>query len=469
MNPLQRLGLPAGADVRAVKREYATRLKGMRPDVDPDGFQQLHAWYQDAMQFVQWRDAQAVAGVDADEADTEAEAEFESAGDDDAAPVTIARIRMTQPAWQPSTRVPAVVDAPVEAPFDAQAFYEDFIARATLDDERRLRDWLEAHPALWSLDGKQSAGRLLVQRLFDDAPALRNALFDDTLQFFGLAQVQRNVDAAALLRLRRRMHVRYLLANKRQLFRIVRGPDGRPGEKEAEAILRQVTRPLKFAQAWWFGVRNGPRRVCDFLLRVDGGRLDLPPPVEPAQVKFFMEACTTSALRLPRLAIGGTWALAFAWFVTLVTSIRYDTHWLRETLIDFAWSPLWAAAMYLPWLCFTVPLRWLFNWQAAPDQAPTRWPWLRTLAVPLLVVSMFVAWAATDNLAWMFALAPAISALAFYRFMRRGGHRIPTLNIAYALLYVFLAALWPVTLTAALVLWMVDTFRHRSLPRYRNA
>ena len=43
------LDLPADADARAIKRAYAQRLKAMRPDEDPAGFQRLHEAYREAL------------------------------------------------------------------------------------------------------------------------------------------------------------------------------------------------------------------------------------------------------------------------------------------------------------------------------------------------------------------------------------------------------------------------------------
>jgi hypothetical protein len=84
-------------------------------------------------------------------------------------------------------------------------------------------------------------------------------------------------------------------------------------------------------------------------------------------------------------------------------------------------------------------------------------------------VVMGLAWAITDNLTWMFVLSPFIAALAIYRFAKRGGHTLPALNIIYAVLGVVVCGLPPITLTLALVLWLVDAFKNRSVLRFRNA
>lgn len=48
-SPLEWFGLPSDADEREIKRAYAKRLKTVRPDTDPAGFQQLHDMYQHAL------------------------------------------------------------------------------------------------------------------------------------------------------------------------------------------------------------------------------------------------------------------------------------------------------------------------------------------------------------------------------------------------------------------------------------
>ncbi len=45
MNCWSIMGLPAGADKRSIKRQYAILLKRHRPDEDPEGFERLREAY----------------------------------------------------------------------------------------------------------------------------------------------------------------------------------------------------------------------------------------------------------------------------------------------------------------------------------------------------------------------------------------------------------------------------------------
>lgn len=49
------LGLPADADKRSVKRQYASLLKRHRPDEDPEGFQRLREAYEQALEWSEWQ------------------------------------------------------------------------------------------------------------------------------------------------------------------------------------------------------------------------------------------------------------------------------------------------------------------------------------------------------------------------------------------------------------------------------
>ena len=62
-SPLTVLGLGADADERAIKRAYAAKLKTVRPDEDPEGFQRLNEAYRAALQWAMRRPARPAPPV----------------------------------------------------------------------------------------------------------------------------------------------------------------------------------------------------------------------------------------------------------------------------------------------------------------------------------------------------------------------------------------------------------------------
>ena len=61
--PLTLLGLDADADERAIKRAYAAKLKTVRPDEDPEGFQRLNEAYRAALEWAMRRPARPAPPV----------------------------------------------------------------------------------------------------------------------------------------------------------------------------------------------------------------------------------------------------------------------------------------------------------------------------------------------------------------------------------------------------------------------
>ncbi|MGN6151067.1 MAG: J domain-containing protein, partial [Lysobacteraceae bacterium] len=105
------LGLAPDADERAIKRAYAARLKTVRPDEDPEGFQRLNEAYQAALAWRQRHPPGDDDGAAAAIADRMEAAEERLTGplplvpvDDDASTGAAAD---APPAWPPPVRTPA--------------------------------------------------------------------------------------------------------------------------------------------------------------------------------------------------------------------------------------------------------------------------------------------------------------------------------------------------------------------------
>ncbi|MGO4701341.1 J domain-containing protein [Dyella sp. 2RAB6] len=226
-SPLDEFGLPPEADEREIKRAYAKRLRTVRPDEDPAGFQQLHEMYQRALAW-RVRTASMAMVPCADEEEDAEEAEY---ADEAATPVDAPQLPHvpsaapaphmppvpdTHGAWRPVpfAQAPAAAAPAPPQPFDLPAFIESYMKVAPLGQPRQLKSWLHEQPALWSLQVKQHVGRALIQRLLGEVPPIDAASMDATLDFFDLEHTQSGVDALHLHQLRGLAQERYELVKR---------------------------------------------------------------------------------------------------------------------------------------------------------------------------------------------------------------------------------------------------------------
>lgn len=216
-SPLDWFGLPPDADEREIKRAYAKRLKTVRPELDPAGFQQLHEMYRNALA---WRaHAASVALADSVEVEDEEATDPAPAAEPVVEAVTATPAAMPPPpappvahgAWHPVQFAPP--PAPPAAPprFDLPAFVDAYLKIATQGRSGKLKSWLHEQPALWSLLTKQETGRALMQRLLGEVPPIDTASMDATLEFFDLEHTQSGVDPLHLQQLRTLAQERYEL------------------------------------------------------------------------------------------------------------------------------------------------------------------------------------------------------------------------------------------------------------------
>jgi len=461
MNPLQAFGLAADADERALKREYAKRLKQTRPEEDPQGFQRLHAKYEAALAWLAAtpRPQASAAGQLA----PDPVSETTDLRDHDCTPLMSIKVQL--PEWAANVRVPTAAAPPARAEFDADAFFDGFLAKCNSDDENAMRAWLNAEPALWQLDRKAAIGRWLVNRLIDVQPGVHLDVFDEMLRFFGYDHITNVSDAAVLMRLRARLHLRWRLLDSRAF---AKGARATFGERDSYVLRqrRQILKPFRPVQAVLSAIfLLRPSKMRNFLLRIDGGRLDLPPPVIPEQVRFWMDASDSTRARWPRLAIGYAWSLMFVWFITLfVSMILHEDDWTRGTLQDLAWSPLWAGAMFGTWVFLTVPVRWYLEWHGAPGHVDVPHRGLRTACVPILLLVASVT-AYSFGYPWLLLFAPLALSTAWVGM--RAGKSTTQIRFdpgpVHLLGAFFMAALAPASLTVAGLCWLADVVNRQSL------
>jgi len=215
-SPLDWFGLPPQADEREIKRAYAKRLKAVRPDVDPAGFQELHEMYRRALAWRAHAATVVMATADEDEDTGQPEDAEETAA---RAPVAETPAPAPAPdphgAWHPPRfEQPPAGPAPAPPRFDLQAFIEAYMKVAPLGQSGQLKSWLHEQPALWSLQTKQNAGRALIQRLLGEVPPIDAASMDATLDFFDLDHTQSGIDALHLHQLRGMANERYELVQR---------------------------------------------------------------------------------------------------------------------------------------------------------------------------------------------------------------------------------------------------------------
>lgn len=163
MNPFEHLGIEAGADEREIKRAYARRLRQVRPDDDPAGFQALHEAYQACLGYAQHLRWQAMQDAEAgsDEPAPVSHAHEHIASDE--APASQAqdqpdRARETrtndEPGQTPEHEHEPDELAPSPNEFDFNAFMHELLQRAACQPSAGLARWLRESEPLYSLDLK---------------------------------------------------------------------------------------------------------------------------------------------------------------------------------------------------------------------------------------------------------------------------------------------------------------------------
>ena len=416
MSPFARLGLPANADERAIKRAYAQQLRQTRPEDDPAGFQQLHAAYQAALDWCRQRTLLQAVPVDhATTSTASAAAPVESA----VVPVSHATAADTSKA-RVSTN-----PSPPAATFSMDAFCDEAIALATKGDADRLQQWLGRHPALWSLQLKAQAGRLLVQRIYRQEPPMPAACLTAVLRFFDLDHALAGHDPLALQLLQRRTELAWELQpeHRGELAARLRMQDA-PARKKLERTLRQLTRPFHWPQVLLSGLDiTKPRRIADSVGRLSGSRPDaMPSSIRRDQLAFWLAAADRTKVGKPRLLLGVARIVVGMLAMLLVGllcgrafSVYPDTFSTGPVLflVGCAAAAGLAWALLMAWL----PLD---NWHSRREELPGRWPWLCLLLVPLLCAAGLLLTASPFPSTSLLLILPA-TLLAFRRYGRRQG------------------------------------------------
>ena len=483
MSPFVRLGLPADADERAIKRAYAQQLRQTRPEDDPASFQQLHAAYQAALDWCRQRALLQVVPVD--HATT-------STGSDDT-PVESAAVTV------PRSTAPDTSDARVNsspspplATFSMDAFCDEAIALATKGDVDILQQWLARHPALWSLQLKAQAGRLLVQRIYRQEPPMPAACLTAVLRFFDLDHALAGHDPLALQLLQRRTQLAWELQPEHggELAARLRMQDA-PARKKLERTLRQLARPFHWPQVLLSGLDiTKPRRIADTVGRLSGGMPDaMPSSIRRDQLAFWLATADRTKASKPRLLLGvarivvGMLAMLL---IGLLCGLAFSVYPDIFTAAPAFFLVGCAAAAGLAWALLMAWLP-LDNWHSRREELPARWPWLCLLLVPLLCAAGLLLTTSPFPSTSLLLILPA-TLLAFRRYGRRqGGGKIFAVGrrfiwfIAVVLSQVVhalkdsdvaaddVAFLPGVLAGVAVLVWAIDLWKSRRLLRVRAA
>lgn len=442
------LGIPGDADARAVKRAYATKLKTTRPEDDPEGFQRLHEAYQAALDWLRSRetctDIDADLNAFAEDAPSGAvtltlsqETLFEHLGAQSEAPFDM-------PAFAAEEALDAAADrygdrsaiassdampSETSTQFDPDALIDDCIASAMRSHEGDLLDWLNAQPALWSLAHKTQIAPWLLQRLHERRPPIEARRFDTLAEFFGLLDLHSGYDAYTIQRLRHRLQLTWEIQTWQ--IRALAERTGLDGGSMAAnmrltgRVLRQLSRPLQWQQALWAGLMPGyPSAVRSVLRRLDFGNLDdLPGPIREDQIAFWDAAGDRSRFSTPRWAVSVARLVAYALTLVLgfklffaITSPRntFDPASVMEDIGNIF------IVMLIGWLGYLI-YEVFMRWQALPESAPARIPWLRPAMIPVLCVVVFTInhWLGVEHFGA--ALAFIVFLLALQRYRLRSG------------------------------------------------
>lgn len=435
---MQRLGLDADADERAIKRAYAKQLRLTRPEDDPVAFQQLHAAYQAAL---------AQLGGDAA---PPAEGVAPQASTDDV---------------------------------DHDAVAAQLLAVAGHGDAALLQQALQQQPELWSLRGKHHIGHALLQRLVTHEPALPRTTFNALAECFGWDDPVQGVDLHWLDAVARRCEQHWLLspAGAPALARrysdisetlLVPGSDVLPSLREPRPAWRNLLSTLQPSRA---------QQAISLLAALGYWHdLRLPPGLDAGQVAFWSrfgregDAIHWQAGGLRALVISVvlgllcTWGVVASWPLPASADGALDGG--QRAALIIATAVLLAPGLWLT----TRSIRALIRWQSLPEHAPAFLPGLRILTVPLAVAAVMGAFHLTllntteDPFTALLVLPMAsagVLSMAGQRFVQRcapAGQKVWGARMMIAIVLIVPA------LVVALVYWAKDLHAHRGQLRWFN-
>jgi hypothetical protein len=259
-----------------------------------------------------------------------------------------------------------------------------------------LLRWLQDRAEFWSIQVKSQAAQVVLQRLFQQPQAISAECMDTLLQFFDLNHVLSGVNPVALqsLRMRQRTLWELLPQNHHELARragLMR--NGRPDVLLLRKNLALLERPLHWIRATRAAMQSDRARSLANLVRVlsNNGRMDeLPPTIDRPHATFWLRAAIPGTqLTRERFILNSLRASVFTLItVFVVVSVGVlsagsdGVNWREIARV----SGILGGSVLELWLLLA-GCWWFDQWQGMPESAPTRWPWLRRLAIPVVCAS----------------------------------------------------------------------------------
>lgn len=244
--------------------------------------------------------------------------------------------------------------------FHPAEFFAEFEARLAGDSAIALAAWLDAHPALWSVDRKRALRHGIAQALGEAHEIHDPRAIDATLAFFGMDSVSR--DDAWLLEhvesARRRHEDGDRFARR---IEAMRAPGGRRTDR---LLFDELSRPF----AWWRrllvmawpGLPTGAAALAGDLRSLDPGSAAA--TLRAPAVAFWQRAANRAALYPPRLAVA---ALRLLLFTGIAGANAIATS--PETMAPWAWLLTMAGVGAGAWAVWVLPstgYQWLRAWNA---------------------------------------------------------------------------------------------------------
>lgn len=444
---LRELGLGPDADERAVKRAYAARLKTVRPDADPEGFQRLHAAYQQALEWVRERseetaDAASVQTLpmesppdrtdaiepqshDVYTATLSAEALFERLNADDE-PLATDR---NSDGINAGVGTQAQTDGPQDGErFSLDDFLEGCTTLAIEGRDGELLDWLNAQPFLWSLEHKAQIAHWLLRFLHEQRPPIEARRFDVLADFFGLLDLNSGYDAYFIQHVRHRLQLAWETRTDQVRSLAQRtGIDGgslASNLRQIRRMLKQLKRPLNVMQASFAALMPMyPTAMRRFIHRLDFGNLDdFPPDINPEQVAFWDAAGDRMRISKPRLQVGFLRCLVYAAIGMLGTLLVKAMTPGSVIEPDIAWKAgaIMLIAMLQGWLLLLLGQACV-RWQCLPEDHETRFGRLRPALIPVMALGALLLGRQQGFTGTAIMLSMATLLLSLYRYQSRNG------------------------------------------------